>query len=165
MIPDIKRILYATDLSENSRYAFGYAIALAQRFGASITLFHVIENLSPSSTALIINHIGEQGLAEIQNRRTTEFLEATKSRMAHFCEEVADDSPECKLLVDKMEAGAGHPAEEILQMAETGQFDMVVMGTRGAGGLAEALMGSTARRVIRRSKIPVLTVRLPETDG
>lgn len=164
MIPDIKRILYATDLSENSRYAFGYAVALAERFGASITLLHVIEDFSPSSTALIINHLGQQGLADIQKRRTTEFVEATKSRMAQFCEEVANDSPECKLLVDEMETGTGHPAEEILQMAKTGRFDMVVMGTRGAGGLAEALMGSTARRVIRRSKIPVLTVRLPETD-
>ncbi len=48
MLPDIKRILYATDLSENARHAFGYAASLANRYGAKIIVLHVIEDFSPA---------------------------------------------------------------------------------------------------------------------
>lgn len=162
MLPDIKRILYATDLSEDSRNAFGYAVALAERFDAAITLFHVIEDFSPSSTARLIDYLGEQGLAEIQKRRTAEFIQTVKERMASFCKDMGVETPECRLRVDEMEAGHGHAAEEIVRLADNGRFDLIVMGTQGAGGVTEALMGSTARRVVRRSRVPVLTVRLPE---
>ncbi|MGD8721592.1 MAG: universal stress protein, partial [Desulfobacterales bacterium] len=50
MLPDIKIILYATDLSENARRAFGYAASLANRYGAKIIVLHVIEDFSPSAT-------------------------------------------------------------------------------------------------------------------
>lgn len=48
MIPQIKKILYATDLSENSSYAFFYAIDLAQRHDAKIVILHAIEPISGS---------------------------------------------------------------------------------------------------------------------
>jgi nucleotide-binding universal stress UspA family protein len=54
--------------------------------------------------------------------------------------------------------------DEILEEAENKGYDMVVMGAHGQGVLANALIGSTSRRVIRRSKTPVLVVRLPEED-
>lgn len=161
MLPDIKRILYATDLSENSRHAFAYAVTLAQRFDAAITLFHVIEDFSPSSTARLIDYLGEQGLADIQKRRAAEFIQTVKERMTAFCQDMGEDTPECQLRVDEMEAGNGYAAEEILRLAATGRFDIIVMGTKGAGGLTEAIMGNTARRVVRRSPVPVFTVRLP----
>jgi len=47
MIPEIKKILYATDLSEGARRAFGYAASIANRFGAGVTTLHVIEDTSP----------------------------------------------------------------------------------------------------------------------
>jgi nucleotide-binding universal stress UspA family protein len=58
----------------------------------------------------------------------------------------------------------GHPADEILTQAEKRNCDLIVMGTQGHGILEDALLGSTARRVVRRSKKPVLVVRLPEED-
>jgi len=42
MLPEIRKILYATDLSENARHAFGYAVSLANRYGAGITIMHVL---------------------------------------------------------------------------------------------------------------------------
>jgi nucleotide-binding universal stress UspA family protein len=54
--------------------------------------------------------------------------------------------------------------EEILLEVEDKSYDMVVMGAHGHNALANALMGSTSRRVVRRSKKPVLVVRLPEED-
>jgi nucleotide-binding universal stress UspA family protein len=44
MLPQIKNILYATDLSENARYAYNYAASMGQQYGARITILHVIES-------------------------------------------------------------------------------------------------------------------------
>jgi nucleotide-binding universal stress UspA family protein len=51
---------------------------------------------------------------------------------------------------------------QILKQAEQTGCDVIVMGTHGQGMFAEALLGSTARRVVHRSQTPVLVVRLPE---
>jgi nucleotide-binding universal stress UspA family protein len=54
--------------------------------------------------------------------------------------------------------------EEILREVDASGCDIVVMGTRGHGIMADAMMGSTSRRVLRRCKKPVLVVRLPERE-
>ncbi len=48
MIPNIRNILYATDLTKNSAYAFRYAVNSAQKHDAKIHILHVLEKLSPS---------------------------------------------------------------------------------------------------------------------
>jgi len=47
MIPEIKKILYTTDLSQNSAYAFRYAVNSAKKHDASITILHVVEEMAP----------------------------------------------------------------------------------------------------------------------
>ena len=64
-IPQIKKILYATDLSENARFAFGYAMSLANLYGAGITILHVLES-SPSSESLVTNVIGKEKWTELR---------------------------------------------------------------------------------------------------
>ena len=51
MIPEIQKILYVTDLSENARYAFGYALSMANHYDAKITVIHIVEELSPFAQA------------------------------------------------------------------------------------------------------------------
>jgi nucleotide-binding universal stress UspA family protein len=53
----------------------------------------------------------------------------------------------------------GHPAEQIMKLAEEQSVDLIVMGTLGRSGIEKFLLGSVADKVIRNSRIPVLTVR------
>jgi universal stress protein A len=53
----------------------------------------------------------------------------------------------------------GEPAAAILDAAEAGGFDLVVVATHGRTGIAHMLLGSVAERVVRRCPTPVLTVR------
>ena len=53
----------------------------------------------------------------------------------------------------------GHPAEEILRIAEEQSVDLIIMGTLGSSGITRFLLGSVADKVIRTSRIPVLTVK------
>ena len=54
------------------------------------------------------------------------------------------------------------PADRVLRQAARTNCDLVVMGTHGQGMLADAMLGSTARRVIRRCRQPVMVIRLPD---
>lgn len=165
MLPDIKKILYATDLSENARYALGYAASLANRYGAKIIFLHVIEDFSPSVTFQLATMFGEDKWREVRNRQEEEVLETIRKRLAKFCRESLSDTEAADLVSGNAVVKTGEPVNHILEQAEQTGCDLIVMGTHGQGRFAEALMGSTARRVVRRSRIPVLVVRLPEEKG
>ena len=161
-IPEIKRILYATDLSENARYAFSYAMSLANRYGAGITILHVLEDISPFADSLVINIVGEKKWKELRESGEQGVLDTIKERLQNFCEEVSKDLPECPFITDEIVVKIGNPADEIMDLIETGDHDLVVMGAHGHGFLGSAMMGSISRRVVRHSKKPVLVIRLPK---
>ncbi len=164
MIPEIKKIFYATDLSENARHSFGYAASLANRYGAGITMLHVLEDVSAYQDSLVINVIGEQKWDELKKNKEQVVLDTIRERLEKFCEDVSRELPACPFITDDIIVKIGNPVEEILQEVEASGCDMVVMGTRGHGIMADAMMGSTSRRVLRRCKKPVLVVRLPERE-
>jgi nucleotide-binding universal stress UspA family protein len=56
----------------------------------------------------------------------------------------------------------GDPVEQIIEEAEAGDYDLIVMGSHGHGPVRAAMMGDTVNRMVKRSKIPVLVVRVPE---
>jgi nucleotide-binding universal stress UspA family protein len=167
---EIKKILYPTDLSQSARYAFAYAVSLADHYKASITLLHVLYE-APEYVSSII---GTDKLAEIKRQQYAEAREAligkrrenviVKEILDKFCEEVKADQNLPNVVTDEILVRKGNPVEEILRTAADRNSDLIVMGTHGHGGFADAMIGSTARRVLRRSRIPVFTVRLPEEE-
>ncbi|NIW10607.1 MAG: universal stress protein, partial [Gammaproteobacteria bacterium] len=54
---EVKKILYATDLSENARFAFAYAVSLADLYGAKIALLHVLPEVSELMDQHVIGYI------------------------------------------------------------------------------------------------------------
>jgi nucleotide-binding universal stress UspA family protein len=164
MIPNIKRILYTTDLSQNARYAFGYAASVAHRYGATISILHVLEEMSHNTNLRLASMIGTERWQEIQDRNEREVLLKIRDRIDNFCEEMQAELAECPFIVDEIIVKQGVAVPTILDQIERSDCDLVVMGTHGQGLLADAMMGSTARRVVRRSLTPVLVIRLPEED-
>lgn len=162
MIPEINKILYTTDLSKNARHAFGYAASLANRYDAGITILNVLEDISPTTNSLVINIIGEEEWSKLRTRNEKEVLDKLRSRLKKFCDEVQAELPTCPFITDDIIVKIGNPVYEILREVEEKRYDMVVMGAHGHSALANALLGSTSRSVIRRCKTPVLVVRLPE---
>jgi len=160
MIPDIKKILYATDLSENARYAFGYAVNLANRHDAKITVLHVAEDLSSFAGSMVADIIGEKRLADIKLEKEKEIISDITARLEEFCKDVQREAPSCPFVVDNTIVVNGHPVDQIVHQAEEMEADLIVIGSHGRGGLADVTMGSTSRRVLRRCAMPVLVVRL-----
>lgn len=162
MLPQIKNILYATDLSENARYAYNYAASLAQQYGAHITILHVIEKLTAETFLQIHGYVGEEKWKKLQQEKQADFISKIKGRLDNFCGEISSEVDACAFQVEKIIVKEGIAADEILYQADIDDADVIVMGTRGFGMFKEALMGGTARRVVRRSIVPVMVVRLPE---
>ena len=169
---EVKKILYATDLSENARYAFAYAVSLADLYSAAITVIHVLPEVSELLDQSVIGYISAERWEEIKSQQMNEAKEALigkkrehlaiKVALHQFSEDVKQQQKGAGFTTDEIIVERGNPVEEIIKTAEEHNCDLIVMGTHGQGTLADVMLGSTARRVIRRSKIPVLVVRLPE---
>lgn len=169
---EIKKILYATDLSESARYAFAYALSLANLYGARITFLHVLPEVSEVMDSHIIGYISADRWEEIKAQHSSEAREAligkkrdsaaAKAVLNQFSEDAKNGQEGSDFLTDEVIVEKGNPVEKILKQAEDKNCDLIVMGTHGQGTLADVMIGSTARRVLRRSKKPVLVVRLPE---
>jgi nucleotide-binding universal stress UspA family protein len=162
MIPEIKKILYPTDLSETSNFAFSYAASIANRYDASIIILHVLKDVTHSSEELVTNVIGEKKWQEVLGRNKLEVVEKIRQRLEDFCEQTRSEMSGCPFLVENIIVTIGNPVDEIVQEAEKDVYDMVIMGAHGHGAIAGTVMGSVSRRVVRRCKKPVLLVRLPE---
>ena len=171
---EVKKILYATDLSENARYAFAYAVSLADLYNAAITFIHVLPEVPDLLDKGVIGYISEERWEEIKSQNIDEAKEAligkrrdhlvVKDALHEFSENVKASQEGEGFATDDIIVERGNPVEQILKQAEEKNCDLIVMGTHGQGTLADVMMGSTARRVLRRSVKPVLVVRLPEEE-
>lgn len=170
---DIKNILYATDLSASARYAFAYAISLANLYRAKLTILHVVpedENLEAKLTGYVDpDKLEKIKVQHLQEARATLIgkqsgLNAIRSALNTFYDQAVNDLDATELQTDEIRVEAGHPVEIIVDVAEENGCDLIVLGSHGYGMLRDALMGGTARGVIRRTKKPVLLVRLPEEE-
>jgi nucleotide-binding universal stress UspA family protein len=166
MIPKINRILYATDLSPNAEFAFGYAVSSALKHDARIIILHVIESI-PSAMHLEMGLImGDEQAKEIFEKRVSDAQDRLKKRLKVFCQKELADEPKGENRVQRIEICEGYPAEEILEKADELNCDAIVMGTHSKGFLKNTFVGSVAKRVLRRTRKPVFIVPLPkgETD-
>jgi nucleotide-binding universal stress UspA family protein len=166
MIPKIQKILYATDLSDNSAYAFRYAINSAKHHDANIIILHVLEKMPPFAHALVDSQLGEEKRKELFDKNTAETMDRITKRLRLFCDLELKDDPECVDKVESIEVCEGYPAEEILKKADELNCDAIIMGTHGKGVISHTFLGSVAERVLRRVRKPVFVIPLPrgETD-
>ena len=153
MIPEIKNILYATDLSKNSAYAFFYAVDMAKRHDARIVILHSIESGRYMSYAM---------MRRIKQPEQEMDLEEIKQNLQEFCKRTETQiGPPCVELVSKILVPLGHPVEEILKAADDEGCDVIVLGTHGKGFLRQTFLGSVAGSVLERSRKPIFVIPLP----
>ena len=167
---EIKKILYTTDLSESGRYAFSYAASLANAYKAELSVLHVIEE-GPELDKTLVGYISEELWEKIKKQNLDEAREilvnrkrdnaAIKKCVGDFCEEIQSNSPEEAYVAYDITIEMGHAVKKILEYAVQGSYDLIVVGSHGHGTL-DTMMGDTARRIVRRSEIPVLVVKLPQ---
>ena len=140
----IDHVLIPTDFSDTAAAAAEYGCELAARFGARVTLLNVF---SPGIVAL----------PDAVYAPTEEELEMLAHAARGHLAAIAFGLARAGLHIDVV-AVAGVPSEAIAAWAETHGVGMIVIGTHGRRGVAHALLGSVAERVVRTAACPVLTV-------
>ena len=152
----IKKILYATDLSKNSSFAFLYATDLARKHDAKIVMLHAIEPIPAYAAAYT-------GITdELKRKQQEETIDEIRTRLGDFCRKAESEiGPPCVDLVSKILVPRGHPPEEILNAADKEGCDVIVVGTHGKGFLAHTFLGSVSSAVLNRTQKPVFIIPLP----
>ncbi|TLM60383.1 MAG: universal stress protein [Deltaproteobacteria bacterium] len=145
----LKTILFATDFSESSDHAFQYALSLARKFESRLAIIHVISE-PVDLRGFYVPHISFDKLEE-------EIEQGALKMMEKFCLTHAHDYPRLESCVVP-----GIPYDEIIKKAEEISADLIVVGTHGRTGLDHVLFGSTAEKVVRKSTIPVMSIRIRE---
>ncbi|MUM76232.1 universal stress protein [Pseudodesulfovibrio sp. F-1] len=167
MLPTIKNILYATDLSTNARLALSYAAVLADRHDANVTVLHVLpdslELLSEQAGMDLAEVFGEKAAYWIDKGEKEKTIHAIHERLETIAhEDFKVPGSSSHLAGARVEVVCGDAAQRIVAATKSGDFDLVVMGTHGQTGLMGILLGSVATEAIRHSKIPILVVPLPD---
>ena len=149
----LKKILVATDFSEPSDAALAYGRELARTFGAALTLVHVVDDVMSRG-------YGIDGGVMLSDPQYQIQVEADARRRLNAAIEGEDRAitATARVLMSRS------PASAIVSYADESNIDLIVMGTRGRGGVAHLLMGSVSERVVQTAPCPVLTVRHPEHE-
>ena len=141
------RILLATDASEESRLAATTAADVAQRTGSELHVVHVGELRS-------VIHPERHGY----HARYEELREGAQRQLEKQVEEIVSTGG----TVAKTHLRMGRPDEEIVLLGEETGAGLIVMGSRGLGGIRRALVVSVSDSVVRHAHCPVMVVRNAE---
>ena len=143
-----RHVLVAFDASSEARLALAHAIAMAQVYRAKVALVAVV----PPPPLLSWQAPG--GMLGIH--------EAEQEELEKALREAADDVPDDLSVTTQLLDG--DPARELLRLARDGDFDVIVMGSRGRGRVTAALLGSVSNRVMHDAGVPVIVIHRP-SDG
>lgn len=161
LLPDIKKILYCTRIGPNSAYIYRHAMALAEKFDATITVLHVMETLTPEQEALIDGYIGPASIHDVVEHEEQDAVVRIKKHLSSFCSRLGEANS-CSYRIDRViVAESNAPAEEIVKQSAATGADIIVIGAHAQSSILDALMGSTTEKVIRKSIVPVLVVQVP----
>lgn len=161
MLPDVKKILYVSDLESGSRPAFRAAVSLCGHYGESqITYLHVIESLSGTTRSVLSNMMEKEEMDELLAKGVEQLSQKIQERIERFCEQELEEHEVLSLKNIDARVEEGTPWRTILTVADEIDADVIVMGTRKHSSIGQMLLGSTATKTLSHSKRPVLVVPL-----
>ena len=150
MMP-ITRILCPVDLSDCSRHALDYAVAIAKRYGATVSSLLVVPPAAPPIPAA---DLGPYPMLVF----TAEDLAQLRGELEKFVKGFARDVPFTAAVAE------GNVVAQIVRRASDLPADLIVIGTHGRSGLERVMLGSVTERVLLKSPCPILTVA-PRATG
>lgn len=140
-----KKILIATDGSENAERAASYGVDIGRATGAEVYALYVVSTEHAETTRTVMGW-------------TDAFEEYLANKGGAATGYVQNLGRDAGVKVEPVYL-RGSPAEKILEYAEENNIDLIVMGTQGLTGIKKFLIGSVAEKVLRHSKVPVMIIR------
>jgi nucleotide-binding universal stress UspA family protein len=148
----IRKVLVAVDGSQNSERALDFALDLAEKFVANVTVLNVSESPAMGAVPMEPTTVSGDSMVIFSND-LRKFHEEILSKAVAHAKTVKPD------VAVSSELREGDPALEVVAAAKEGGFDVVVVGHRGQGRLRELFMGSISEKVAHLAPCPVVIVR------
>ena len=145
--PTYKKVLFCTDFSENSDYAFGFAYGIAKRDKGVLYVLHVMPENPHQS--FVMGMMTPEQIEQIEKGIQEDLDNSYKER---YVKEMAGD------IEFEVVTRSGREDEEILNFATAEKVDIIVMGTHGRTGIEHVIFGSVAEKVLRQSPFPVFVI-------
>lgn len=158
----IKRILVPTDFSKHAFHAFKFAEELANQSNAEVHIYHVIEAPSASYGDSYFNTEAQVG-SPVEAHEEVIFTKSLVSKVKKRIHELAAQAKHDHIKFHS-HVEMGHVFKSIVGTAEDHKMDLMIIGTNGAQGIGEALVGSTAEKLVRHSPIPVIAIKDEDFD-
>jgi len=151
-----KKILVAYDGSEQSKRAMDHAAEMAHTNKGTLVVLTVV----PKETLPVLAEEGFGAVPVTSTQEWADYQEKLKESYTKSQEEAAKvvKAKYPKLKVDSILL-EGRPSSTIVEQAEKNQADLIVMGSRGIGGISGWILGSTSRRVVESCTKPVLIIK------
>lgn len=148
----MKNILVPTDFSDQALAAVDLACQIGKRTSATVTLLSVVE--VPTSGSFNTMGPTPSGFNPTDNVYVVEMMAHNKKLMEKLVNDDAYDGCDLRYLVL-----VGNPTAQIKETTKDGEMDLIIMGSKGTSGLQEVLVGSNTEKVVRHSKVPVITIK------
>jgi nucleotide-binding universal stress UspA family protein len=147
----IRKILVAIDGSDHARKAIEFASDMALKYNSSIYLIHVVHE--PKVPEAFIKYMRDE---HIEEPPAYVYLKTVGEKITGGAEKdvKARGIREVHTVVDQ-----GDPAERIIEYGKKGDFDLIVIGSRGLGALRDLVLGSVSHKVCHLAKCTCVTVR------
>lgn len=147
----MKNILFPTDFSPNADNALNYAVEIARKIKGNLILFHAysVQLIDPNMPAEIYLSAYQE-----EEKSAKENLEALSKKLLNS-NKGADG---CSLFNIDTIVSQGLVLDEVLALTEEFKIDLIIMGTHGASGITELILGSNAASIIEKATIPVLAI-------
>ncbi|MFZ1322124.1 MAG: universal stress protein [Ignavibacteria bacterium] len=147
----MKNILFPTDFSQNADNALNFAIDIAKKTNGTLILFHAysVQLVDPNMPAEIYLSAYQE-----EEKSAKENLEELRKRILD-CNK--DDTGKNLFEVEAI-VSQGLVVDEALSIVDEFNIDIVIMGTHGASGLTELILGSNTASLIENSPVPVLAI-------
>jgi nucleotide-binding universal stress UspA family protein len=147
-----RRVLLATDFSPQAEAAYPWAVRLASIDDGTVVLVHALEDDLVATAPVFANYMAPGALDLGDYRRG--LPKGAEQALAGAAAKLRDLGAD----VEQHLIERGKPSQALVQAAEEFSCSAIVLSTHGRGGLAHLLLGSTAEKVVRVAKVPVLTV-------
>jgi nucleotide-binding universal stress UspA family protein len=154
----INKILVAVDASEPANKALDFALDLAETYSAELTIFNVYQPITPLFNFPSMSISGSPPV--VTPITTAAFSKELKAQHEKVLSEALKKAVRIKpdLKVSTM-LREGRPSDKIIEAADEGKFDLIVLGSRGIGRIKEIFLGSTSDRVADEAMCSVLIVK------
>ena len=140
----MKKILFATDFSENAKKAFSYAVKIAQEYEAQLIMLHIFD------TPMLWNFAEKDDVFEMEKNAVKESLDELKKWYNLY--------GNAEMNVRFIAEGNITAVNGIISVIKRMNPTLVVIGAKGESTIKEVIIGSTSRALVKKSPVPILSV-------